>query len=206
MAMVEKIDLAQAMALGSDWRHLCHVMLYAPNPEKLFDGHIKLRYAVLMCMRFDGRLGFPGGFVDDDSPNLEYGLNRELLKKLGDGVSTFTVESSDYRNSLADTKSKVAIHFYVKCLSLEQIQTVEARAPLSKDFGLEIFGLVRVPLYILQDGMGGLPTFLENSFIGTSRQQLLDALQDLRILTPEIVSNIKARIARHKQKLAFSGA
>lgn len=51
-----------------------------------------------------------------------------------------------------------------------------------------------MPLYILQDGVGGLPAFLGNSFIGASREQLLEALQDLEILDPETISIVKERI------------
>lgn len=41
---------------------------------------------------------------------------------------------------------------------------------------------MRVPLYTLQDGVGGLPAFLKNTFIGIAREQLLEALQDLGLL------------------------
>ncbi|CAO2633755.1 U8 snoRNA-decapping enzyme [Lemmus lemmus] len=198
MAKTNKVELADALALGPDWRHLCNVMLYAPNPRKLFGDRIPLRYSVLMYMRFDGRLGFPGGFVPDRSPTLEDGLNNELLKRLGEGVSTFSVVHSDYRSSLADARSKVVAHFYAKCLTLEQLQAVEASAPLAKDYGLEVFGLVRVPLFTLQDGVGGLPAFLENSFIGASRGHLLEALQDLGILDPETIAILKERIIQQK--------
>ncbi|XP_052043422.1 U8 snoRNA-decapping enzyme-like [Apodemus sylvaticus] len=205
MATTSKIELEDALALGPSWRHLCYAMLYAPNPGTLFGGRVLLSYSVLMSMRFDGRLGFPGGFVDDRSPSLEEGLNKELLKKLGEGVSTFNVLSTDYRSSLADSKSKVVAHFYVKCLTLEQLQTVEASAPRAKDYGLEVLGLVRVPLYTLRDGRGGLPAFLENSFIGVAREQLLDALQDLGILAPETASDLKGRIVQLKQTLRLIG-
>lgn len=50
---------------------------------------------------------------------------------------------------------------------------------------------MRVPLYILRDGVGGLPTFVENTFIGDAREQLLDALQDLELMDPGIISNLK---------------
>ena len=50
---------------------------------------------------------------------------------------------------------------------------------------------MRVPLYILRDGVGGLPTFLENSFIGAAREQLLEALQDLELVNPGIIANLK---------------
>ncbi|XP_028612669.1 U8 snoRNA-decapping enzyme-like [Grammomys surdaster] len=205
MAMTSKIQLEDALALGPSWRHLCYAMLYAPNPGTLFSGRILLSYAVLMTMRFDGRLGFPGGFVDDRSPSLEEGLNKELLRKLGEGVSTFSILSTDYRSSLAESKSKVVAHFYAKCLTLEQLQAVEAGAPLAKDHGLEVLGLVRVPLYTLRDGVGGLPTFLENSFIGVAREQLLEALQDLGILAPETASDLKERVVQVKQTLRLIG-
>lgn len=48
----------------------------------------------------------------------------------------------------------------------------------------QVLGLVRVPLYTLRDGVGGLPAFLENSFIGAAKEQLLEALQDLELVEP----------------------
>lgn len=144
-----------------------------------------------MQMRFDGRLGFPGGFVDAQDSCLEDGLNRELREELGDAMSAFRVERSDYRSSHIAARPRVVAHFYAKRLTLEQLQAVEARAPQAKDHGLEVLGLVRVPLYILRDGEGGLPAFLENSFIGAAREQLLEALQELELLDPGTIAKLK---------------
>lgn len=91
-----------------------------------------------MQMRFDGRLGFPGGFVDAQDSSLEDGLNRELREELGDAVSVFRVERSDYRSSHLAARPRVVAHFYAKRLTLEQLQAVEARAPQAKDHGLEV--------------------------------------------------------------------
>lgn len=55
----------------------------------------------------------------------------------------------------------------------------------------QVLGLVRVPLYTLHDGVGGLPAFLDNTFIGTAREQLLEALQDLGLLESGSVSRFK---------------
>ncbi|XP_058513081.1 U8 snoRNA-decapping enzyme-like [Ochotona princeps] len=181
MAHSSKLDLAEALALGPIWRHACHAMLYAPDPGKLF-GRIPLRYAVLMQMRFDGRLGFPGGFVDSQDSCLEDGLNRELRKRLGEAASAFRVERANYRSSDAAVAQQVVAHFYTKQLELEQLVAVEASAPRAREYGLEVLGLVRVPLYTLRDGVGGLPTFLKNSFIGTAREQLQEALHDLGLV------------------------
>ncbi|KAM8965870.1 U8 snoRNA-decapping enzyme [Sarcophilus harrisii] len=183
MAGVRRITLSEALDLGPSWRHACHALLYAPDPGRLF-GRIPLRYAVLMQMRFDGRLGFPGGFVDAQDGSLEAGLNRELLEELGEGAAAFSLGPEDYRSShaTATPPPRVVAHFYVKQLTLDQIQALEAGAPRAKDHGQEVLGLVRVPLYTLRDGVGGLPAFLENSFIGAARDQLLEALQGLGLL------------------------
>ncbi|XP_047420897.1 U8 snoRNA-decapping enzyme-like isoform X1 [Sciurus carolinensis] len=143
MARSHKVELAEALQMGPNWRHLCYVLLYAPNPGMIF-GRIPLRYTVLMQMRFDGRLGFPGGFVETQDRNLEDGLNRELREKLGEAVSAFRVERTDYRSSRAATKTHVVAHFYTKRLTLEQLEAVEASAPRAKDHGLEV-GSAKVP-------------------------------------------------------------
>ncbi|XP_004419433.1 PREDICTED: U8 snoRNA-decapping enzyme [Ceratotherium simum simum] len=190
MARVRRLELAEALALGPSWRHACHALLYAPDPGLLF-GRIPLRYAVLMQMRFDGRLGFPGGFVNTRDGSLEDGLNRELDEELGEAAAAFRVERADYRSSHAGPGQQVVAHFYAKRLTLEQLTAVEIGAPRAKDHGLEVLGLVRVPLYTLRDGVGGLPAFLENSFIGAAREQLLEALQDLGLLASGSVAGLK---------------
>ncbi|XP_012363915.2 U8 snoRNA-decapping enzyme isoform X2 [Nomascus leucogenys] len=190
MAGARRLELGEALALGSGWRHACHALLYAPDPGMLF-GRIPLRYAILMQMRFDGRLGFPGGFVDTQDRSLEDGLNRELREELGEAAAAFRVERTDYRSSHVGSGPRVVAHFYAKRLTLEQLLAVEAGATRAKDHGLEVLGLVRVPLYTLRDGVGGLPTFLENSFIGSARDQLLEALQDLGLLQSGSISGLK---------------
>lgn len=54
-----------------------------------------------------------------------------------------------------------------------------------------MLGLVRVPLYTLRDGVGGLPAFLENTFIGNAREQLLEAIQNLGLLEPGSFARLK---------------
>ncbi|XP_032122811.1 U8 snoRNA-decapping enzyme isoform X1 [Sapajus apella] len=137
MAGSRRLELAEALQLGPGWRHACHALLYAPDPGMLF-GRIPLRYAVLMQMRFDGRLGFPGGFVDKQDNSLEEGLNRELREELGEAAAAFRVERTDYRSSHAGSGPRVVAHFYAKCLTLEQLLAVEAGATRAKDHGLEV--------------------------------------------------------------------
>ncbi|KAJ7317427.1 hypothetical protein JRQ81_003589 [Phrynocephalus forsythii] len=169
------------------WKHACHILLYAPCPGRLF-GMIPLRYAVLMQMRFDGRLGFPGGFVDPQDGSLEEGLSRELQEELGPGAALLQVAENDYFNSFISEKPRqVVAHFYVKQLSLEQLRALEERATQAKDHGLEVMGLMRVPLYTLRDGVGGLPAFLSNTFIGNAREQLIQVLEVFHLVPREML-------------------
>ncbi|XP_067399267.1 U8 snoRNA-decapping enzyme-like [Emydura macquarii macquarii] len=178
------LSRAEALRLGPGWRHACHALLYAPCPGRLF-GAVPLGHAVLMQMRFDGRLGFPGGFVDPRDGSLEEGLNRELQEELGPGAAPLCLAEGDYLGSRsAETPQRLVAHFYAKRLSLEQLRALEDGATRAKEHGLEVLGLVRVPLYTLRDGAGGLPAFLSNAFAGDARQQLLQALGTLR-LVPE---------------------
>lgn len=91
-----------------------------------------------MQMRFDGRLGFPGGFVDLRDGSLEDGLNRELGEELGEAAAAFRVERADYRSSHAGSRPRVVAHFYTKLLTLEQLTAVEMGAPRARDHGLEV--------------------------------------------------------------------
>ncbi|XP_054451112.1 U8 snoRNA-decapping enzyme isoform X1 [Pteronotus mesoamericanus] len=143
MAGLRRLGLEEALALGPNWRHACHALLYAPDPGLLFR-RIPLRYAVLMQMRFDGRLGFPGGFVELQDGSLEDGLNRELSEELGEAAGAFRVERADYRSSHAASGPHVVAHFYAKRLTLEQLTAVEKGAPHAKDHGLEV-GPARKP-------------------------------------------------------------
>ncbi|NWV61481.1 TIRR protein, partial [Malurus elegans] len=176
-------------------RHSCHAMLYAPNPGMLF-GRIPLRYAVLMQMRFDGLLGFPGGFVDRRYWSLEDGLNRVL----GLGLGCVRLTEADYLCShLTEGPHRVVAHFYARQLTLEELHTIEISAVHSRDHGMEVMGMVRVPLYTQKDRMGGLPNFLANSFVGTAKFQLLFALKILNMVPEEKLAEAVAATQRPKK-------
>ncbi|XP_041654385.1 U8 snoRNA-decapping enzyme [Cheilinus undulatus] len=177
----------EALACSS-CRHACHAMLYCDTHSKLF-GRSPIRHVILMQMRFDGLLGFPGGLVNPHKETLEAGLSRELLEELGvevpisveDHVETCFAPPS----SPSFSSSRLILHFYVKKMDEEQIREVErAAVSTAADYGQEVLGMVRVPLYTLRSG-GGLALFLSHSFIGNSRSQLLRSLLRLNMVTPE---------------------
>ncbi|XP_019718547.1 U8 snoRNA-decapping enzyme-like isoform X3 [Hippocampus comes] len=165
-----QLSRAEALAF-SGYRHACHVMLYSDTKSLLF-GRTPIKHVILMQMRFDGLLGFPGGFVNQSQESLEAGLCRELQEELGVALSISEDDHVDARHAprTAPCSPRLITHFYVKKLTEEQIK--------------EVLGMVRVPLYTTKNG-GGLSSFLSHAFIGNARTQLLDSLLRLRLLAPE---------------------
>ncbi|GAB5583110.1 tudor-interacting repair regulator protein isoform X1 [Prionailurus iriomotensis] len=195
---LKQISRVEAMRLGPGWSHSCHAMLYAANPGQLF-GRIPMRFSVLMQMRFDGLLGFPGGFVDRRFWSLEDGLNRVL----GLGLGCLRLTEADYLSShLTEGPHRVVAHLYARQLTLEQLHAVEISAVHSRDHGLEVLGLVRVPLYTQKDRVGGFPNFLSNAFTSTAKYQLLFALKVLNMMPEEKLAEALAA-ATEKQKKAL---
>ncbi|XP_032317037.1 tudor-interacting repair regulator protein isoform X3 [Camelus dromedarius] len=135
---LKQISRVEAMRLGPGWSHSCHAMLYAANPGQLF-GRIPMRFSVLMQMRFDGLLGFPGGFVDRRFWSLEDGLNRVL----GLGLGCLRLTEADYLSShLTEGPHRVVAHLYARQLTLEQLHAVEISAVHSRDHGLEVLNMM----------------------------------------------------------------
>ncbi|XP_031142765.1 U8 snoRNA-decapping enzyme [Sander lucioperca] len=185
-------QLSRAEALAcSGCRHACHVMLYCDTKSQLF-GRLPIRHIILMQMRFDGLLGFPGGFVKPSEETLEAGLSRELLEELGVALPILVEDHADScyapassHSSSSSSSSRLITHFYVKKMEEEQIREVErAAASTATDHGQEVLGMVRVPLYTTKGG-GGLAAFLSHSFIGNARSQLADSLLRLNLVAPE---------------------
>ncbi|XP_075225023.1 U8 snoRNA-decapping enzyme-like isoform X2 [Lycorma delicatula] len=152
------------LPLYKDCTQASHCMIYARNNEKIF-GVYHPRASVLMHMRFDGYIGFPGGLVDSGEEIVD-GLNRELVEEINLDLSKYKVTKNDYIISHYSVSKKICLHFYAMELSLDDLVEVERNAIFSKDYGTEVLGNVRVPLYTMGDGYRGFPVFLNNSFIG----------------------------------------
>lgn len=181
----ESLNIDESLELRSkgscEAHHAAHLMLYAKWPGKLF-GRYPFKYAVMMQMRFDGALGFPGGEVDEgESP--EEAVSREFQEEMGSPVS---IQRQDHINTTYSTRTKFCLHFYAKEVTMEQFRQMEHGCTRAKEWGDEVMGMVRCPLYTLPNGLG-LPGFLRHTFIGTAQSQLLTAMKERGLLTGEEV-------------------
>ena len=160
------------------YRKAAHAMFFARTDEKLWDKH-PYKALVNMHLRFDGRLGFPGGLIDDGE-NIETALNREILEEMGEGNPV--ILEKDWMSCQYSPKDKLLMHFYCKEVDRTEFLQIEKRGLSAKEYGVEILGLLRVPLYTRQRNNGGFPMFLKNNFAGNARENLLDSLQRKGVL------------------------
>ena len=143
-----------------------------------------------MQLRFDGYIGFPGGFIDPTDKSWEDGLNRELNEELNINQK-FHINKSNYLFSSLCKDRQLVLHFYVKEVSYEDFKIIELDSMHSVDFGTEVSGLIRPTLYNMSNGRG-LPVFLSHEFVGNSLVQFLKGLYNLNILsTNEILEAIE---------------
>lgn len=164
--------------------HASHCLIYALNSEKIFATY-SARANVLMQMRFDGYIGFPGGLVDAGESPIE-ALNRELREEINLD-SRYKVKASDFICSHYSLSKQIVLHFYA--LKVDDVLEIEKTALTSHDYGVEVLGTVRVPLFTMGDGFRGFPCFLTHSFIGNAKTQLLTALTKLKILSEEEIQS-----------------
>ncbi|KAL0158470.1 hypothetical protein M9458_046546, partial [Cirrhinus mrigala] len=106
---------------------------------------------------------------------------RELHEEVGVAVPVGV--DNHISSCLSSSCPGLITHFYIKKMTESELKELETAAVAkATDHGLEVLGMVRVPLYFLRKG-GGLPYFLSHSFISNSRAQLLSALQRCRLVS-----------------------
>ena len=104
-----------------------------------------------MQLRFDGRIGFPGGFVDG-SEDLETAINREVVEELGKTSNPVNIAKENYVISHLyeehvpelDMTKKLCLHFFTKKVPLEQFLELEKRKPDAPNLGYEVSDPVNI--------------------------------------------------------------
>lgn len=157
------------------------------SPWKYFKDQIRHTKcpALIMIDRWDGRMGFPGGTAEEGEPLLD-ALVREIKEEIGITLrpdKVFPVASHEW---------KITTHLYaLKVLEAEflhiyyHILNNFARSTLlhayeegdESHFMSEITGIKIVPV-VQHDGKG-IRMFLENSFAGSAKEELLIVLKEV---------------------------
>jgi U8 snoRNA-decapping enzyme len=157
------------------------------SPWKYFKDDIRhIRCpALIMIDRWDGRMGFPGGTVEEDEPLLG-ALLREIKEEVGISVKP------DKVHGIASHEWKIVTHLYG--LEVTEIEFLHIYYHILNNFSRsillhayeegdkshfmsEITGIKIVP--IVEHEGKGINKFLEGSFAGSAKEDLLIILKEV---------------------------
>lgn len=157
------------------------------SPWKYFDDHIKSLKcpAIIMIDRWDGRMGFPGGTINEGE-SLVDALVREVKEEVG-----ITVKPDKVR-PIASHEWKIATHLYG--LEVQEAEFLHIYYHILNNFSRsillhayeegdeshfmsEITGIKIIPL--VQHAGKGINLFLQNSFAGSAKNELLIMLDEV---------------------------
>ncbi|XP_033731497.1 U8 snoRNA-decapping enzyme-like [Pecten maximus] len=175
-------------------KHASHTMILARDPRVLWDLY-PARAAILMQMRFDGVIGFPGGLVDPGEDPVE-AANREMVEEIGLDLKKHSITKENHIVSYFNAKKDLVLHFFGLEVTLKEFCAIELQNLQAPDYGVETLGILRPPLYTMGDNYRGMPAFLSNSFVGNARDELLYGLQHFKTHTAE---EIEAALTAQQQ-------
>ena len=174
MCSVVPITLAESVKLDARHTHAAHCLLYSPGEEKF----------CLMQMRSDGKLGFPGGGVEEKMPSvgeIVQALNRELKEEINYDWEEVTLENyifSHVHPKPMRSGKILVTHFFMKGVSSEEefirIEREHVKAPY---FPEECLGIFRVPVNPIEEDF--FTNFSQHRFAGNARDQLYAAIEFL---------------------------
>mmetsp|Transcript_62143 Transcript_62143/g.142289 ORF Transcript_62143/g.142289 Transcript_62143/m.142289 type:complete len:345 (+) Transcript_62143:49-1083(+) len=144
---------------------------YYEAPKALRNTQVPL---LLMNARFDGKMGFFGGVVEDEE-TLQETLCRELREELnyeaGPDLAGF-----EYLCSHEVPSERMRTHFFAKEVTTEEFFKTERGAFEAVHWGSEVVGLVRVPLFVNETAELPDPTGLPNFLRGNFHQGVIEEL------------------------------
>jgi len=89
-------------------------------------------------MRFDGYIGFPGGFIDSTDETIVDGLNRELVEEINLDTYKHVVDQNDHVMSCVCSHKQLVTHFYALEVNRTEFEDIERRVLAAHDWGGEV--------------------------------------------------------------------
>lgn len=89
-------------------------------------------------MRFDGFIGFPGGFIDPTDKTIVDGLNRELVEEIHFDLDKHRLMQDHHVMSCVCSHKKLVTHFYAVEVTSAQYEDIEKRVLAAHDWGAEV--------------------------------------------------------------------
>ncbi|EEB10419.1 Nucleoside diphosphate-linked moiety X motif, putative [Pediculus humanus corporis] len=136
----------------TEFVHCSHVMIYSKT-NSLFENFEKK--AIIL-------VSFPGGIVDKGETPLS-ALHRELKEELNWNENDGSILESDIMFAHVDEKNERVYHFYATEVTEEKMLEIESKMNKACDYGNEVLGTFRIPLYIMGDAFRGFPSEFQTS-------------------------------------------
>lgn len=195
-----RISFSESLSL-TQIPYAAHCMIWCQDIPVRMDNIIKdkLRCSfTLMQLRSDGKLGFPGGYVDEKittEHEVLLGLNRELKEEINydyDPVLFSDHIFTSLRSESVD-KSPLICHFFAKKLDESSFTDLEVNHMKARDFPTESLSLFRLPISRSKHSnyLNFWANFLQQNFVGNAKSQLIVSLQSLNLIDLTNLSNEK---------------
>lgn len=169
---VVPISLDGSLQLDNNHSHAAHCLIWFEKGKDKYG---------LMQMRSDGRIGFPGGGVEEKCPTINEiidALNRELMEEINyDGKINLNNYVASHLHLRSSSSGKLLVtHFFLKQVEEEEFVTIERTQHQAIHFPEESLGMFRVPVSMLSSFYRN---FSCHAFAGNARDQLFHAINIL---------------------------